>query len=197
MDRWYLMCSLKIPLLAAMGALLLILALPGQATQGEYFSVSGTVTDANWNPIQGALVTLFDNDFNRVTTQETTAAGYFSFQGVSVKSNLCNVRISYTDNTGVDHDIPGYYIPAQTAKGTIVLGPNMTHYDDYALPGSVPHPTPTPDPPTPTPAPSPTPEPSTGDSRRDALFFICGFLAGASAALLAFIIFLRPKPPAR
>lgn len=71
----------KTLLLLIFCAMLLAQAVQAVAVEGEYFSISGTVTDANWNPIPGALVTLYDNDFNRITTQYTTESGYFSFQG--------------------------------------------------------------------------------------------------------------------
>lgn len=44
------MRSAKTLLLLTFAAMLLSAALPASAVEGEYFSVSGTVTDANWNP---------------------------------------------------------------------------------------------------------------------------------------------------
>jgi hypothetical protein len=177
--------------------MLLFTALPASATEGEYFSISGTVTDANWNPIPGALVTIYDNDFNRITTQNTNDQGYFSFQGVSVKSYLCNLRVSYTDASGTEHVLPGYYIPSQTARGTIELDPVQTHYDDYTLPGSQPRVTPTPVP-TPTPAPTATPLPAPAHEDNTVVYmllFIGGAIAGASVATLACFIAMRQKKP--
>lgn len=165
-------------------------AIPASALDGTYFSLSGYVTDANWNPIQGAVVTLYNNDFDRVTTTVTTESGYFAFEGVSVKTNLCSVRISYTEG-GVEHEIPGYYIPALTASGDIRLAANQTHYDNYYLPGSQPHVTPTP---TPSPTPSPTAAPSPTEAPvsqcAQALIFAGGFAIGAiTATLTCFIVF--------
>jgi len=188
----------KTLLTALAGIALIFAALPAHAVDGDYFSISGTVTDANWNPIPGALVILYDNDFNQVTTQDTTSNGYFAFEGVSVKTNLCNLRISYKDAEGTVHELPGYYIPSQTAHGTIELNATMTHYDDYALPGSQPRATPTPVP-TPTPAPTtaPTADPvPQNDNGLYLILFFSGFLTGASMSLLACIVFMRPRKPA-
>jgi hypothetical protein len=178
------------------GIMLLATALPASAVEGEYFSLSGTVTDANWNPIPGALVSLYDNDFNQITTQDTNSQGYFAFQGVSVKSNVCHVRVSYTDSSGVEHKIPGYYIPAITAKGDIQVDPAQTHFDDYYLPGSQPKATPTPAPvPTSNPTATPVPVPANSDTVTPVLLFLAGLLTGASVATLACFIVMRPKKP--
>ena len=189
----------KTLLVLLIGVVLLAASLlPAHAVQGDYFSVSGTVTDANWNPVPGAVVSLYDNDFNIITTQRTTAQGYFSFQGVSVKTNLCNLGVLYTDSDGVDHQLPSYYIPAFTAKDDVQLDPKQTHYDDYTMPGSIPHTTPVP---TPTPTPDPTVVPTADPAPSDntmvyILLFIGGFTTGASVALLGCIVVLRPRKPA-
>jgi hypothetical protein len=188
------MRSTKTLLLLILGAAILTTALQASATEGVYFSISGNVTDANWNPIPGALVTLYDNDFNRIATQYTLANGYFSFEGISVKSYLCNVRIAYTDN-GTEYTIPGYYIPAYPAKDEQHIDPKQTHFDDYYLPDSKPLVTLTPTP-VPTAAPTATPLPeNTTDNSTVTLFllFAGGFIAGASVATLACFIILRPN----
>lgn len=175
--------------------LLLAAALPASATEGVYFSISGSVTDANWNPIPGALVTLYDNDFNRITTQDTNAQGYFAFEGVSVRSNLCNIRIAYTDADGVVHDLPGYYMPSYTASGNILIDPDQTHFDFYTLPGSVPRATPTPMP-TAIVEPTALPTVAPGNGTTDPLvLFSGGFLAGACVAALVCIMAFRLKKP--
>ncbi len=187
------MCSAKTLLLCFLCAVLLATPLPASAVEGDYFSISGTVTDANWNPIQGALVTLYDNEFNRITTQYTSESGYFAFEGVSVKTNLCQIRISYTDSSGT-HDLPGYYIPAITAHGDQHIDPRQSHYDDFYLPGSVPRitPTPTPDP-TATPAEAPAPTASPVSQTAQALIFGGGFALGAVTAALACLVLLRAR----
>ncbi len=190
------MRSAKTLLLLIFAAMLLSAALPASALEGDYFSVSGTVTDANWNPIPGALITLYDFDFNRITTQTTNGQGYFSFQGVSVKSNVFNIRVSYTDENGVQHDLPGYYVPAMTAKGDIVLSGAKTHYDDYYLPGSQPKVTATPVP-TPTQAPAATPQPAqpADNTVVYVLRFSGGAIAGAAVATLACVVAMRSQKP--
>jgi hypothetical protein len=186
------MRSTKTLLLLLFCSLLLAQAFRATAYEGVYFSISGTVTDANWNPIPGALVTLYDNDFNRITTQYTTESGYFSFQGVSVKSNLCNMRVTYTEG-GIEHRIPGYYIPAYPANGEQHIDPDQTHFDDYYLPGSMPKETPTPAPvPTLTPAATPVTDTASDSSQvTQAIIFAGGFIAGSITAALASLIVLR------
>jgi hypothetical protein len=190
------MRSAKTLLLLTFAAMLLSAALPASAVEGEYFSVSGTVTDANWNPIPGALITLYDFDFNRITTQNTNSQGYFAFQGVSVKSNVFNLRVSYTDENGVSRSLPGYYIPAMTAKGDIKLDTAKTHYDDYTLPGSQPRLTATPAP-TITAAPTATPQPAQPADNTVVylLLFIGGAIAGAAVATLACFVAMRTNKP--
>lgn len=190
------MRSAKTLLLLAFAAMLVSAALPASAVEGEYFSVSGTVTDANWNPIPGALITLYDFDFNRITTQNTNSQGYFSFEGVSVTSNVFNLRVIYTDESGAQHELPGYYIPAMTAKGDIRLDAAKTHYDDYTMPGSEPRATSTPMP-TPTQAPAATPQPaqSTDNTVVYMLLFVGGAIAGAAVATLACFIVMRTQKP--
>jgi hypothetical protein len=171
--------------------MLLATSLPASAVYGDYFSISGRVTDANWNPIQGALVTLYDNEFNRITTQDTNENGYFAFEGVNVKTNLCQVRISYTDASGT-YDLPGYFIPAITAHGDQHIDPKQTHYEDFYLPGSVPRVTPTPTPgPTGTPTDVPVPTESPEGQATQALIFGGGFVVGAVTAALACLIVFR------
>ncbi len=190
------MRSTKTLLLLIFAAMLLSAALPATAVEGEIFSVSGTVTDANWNPIPGALITIYDLDFNRITTQNTNSQGYFFFQGVSVKSNVFNLKVSYTDENGVTHSLPGYYIPAMTAKGDIQLDTAKTHYDDYTLPGSQPRPTATPVP-TPTAAPTAAPQPAqqTDNTVQYMLMFIGGAVSGAAVATLACFVVMRTRKP--
>lgn len=189
---------MKTLLILLAGAALLAVALPASASDGVYFSVSGTVTDANWNPIPGALVTVYDNEFNRIITQDTNALGNFLIENVTVKSNTFHLTVSYTDANGEEHDLPGYYIPAITAKGDVKIDPAKTNFDFYTLPGSQPRITPTPIPtPTPYPTAVPTADPAPQDSNAVyVIVFISGFLTGASLALLACIVFLRPRKPA-
>ncbi len=175
-------------------AMFAAMALPAYAVEGDYFSISGTVTDANWNPIPGAVVTLYDNDFNRITTQDTNENGSFYFQNVAAKTYLCTLRVSYTEN-GTAHDIPGYYIKHYPASGVQFVAPEETHYDNYYLPGSVPKVCPTPVA-TPTSTPDPTVAPGPADSNDSAvvsiLLFVGGFIAGAAVATLACYIMMQP-----
>ncbi len=169
-------------------AMLAAMSLPASAVEGDYFTISGTVTDANWNPIPGALVTLYDSDFNRITTQDTTASGNFSFEGVSTKTNMCIIRISYTDANGT-YSIPGYYIPALPAHGRQRLTPEQAHYDNFYLPGSRPRVTPAATL-SPTNAPVPTAAPDNSQGNQ-ALTFAGGFAIGAASAVLGCAIVLR------
>jgi hypothetical protein len=189
------MRSVKTLLLLLIVACIIATAIPASAYKGEYFNVSGRVTDANWNPIPGAYIELYDFDFNLITTQNTTAQGYFSFEGVSVTSNVFNIRVTYTDENGTAHKIPGYYIPAMTAKGDIKIESAKTRFDDYYLPGSQPLVSPTPVPTaTPVPTVAPTPVPESGDSAVIyVLLFAGGFIAGASLATLACFLFMGRK----
>jgi len=191
------MRSTKTLLLLIFCAMLLAQAVQAVAVEGEYFSISGTVTDANWNPIPGALVTLYDNYFNRITTQDTNENGNFYFQNVMTKTYLCTVRVSYTEN-GTTHNIPGYYIKHYPANGVQYIGPEETHFEDYYLPGSVPRVSTTPTV-APTAAPAPTSMPAAelnNNAVTNILLFVGGFIAGTAVATLACFILLRsPKKP--
>ncbi len=192
------MRSIKTLLILLAGAALLAAALPASASEGQYFTVSGTVTDANWNPISGALVTVYDLDYNGIITQNTNEQGHFLIENITVKSNTFHLKVSYTDANGEVHTLPGYYIPAYTAKGDVVVDPAKTNFDFYTLPGSQPRVTPTPVPtatPVPTPLPTATPVPQDSNGLY-VIMFIGGFISGASVALLGCIIFLRPRKPA-
>ncbi len=186
------MRSAKTLLLLLFCALLLAQAVSATAVEGDYFSISGTVTDGNWNPIQGALVTLYDGNFNRITTQDTNQNGNFYFQNIAVKTNTCTVRVSCTEN-GTVHDIPGYYIKFYPASSAQSVAREETHYDNYYLPGSKPRETPTPAPAL-TPTDAPVPATASDNSQvTQALIFIGGFIAGSITATLAcLIVFRRP-----
>ncbi len=188
------MRSAKTLLLLLFCALLLAQAVSATAVEGDYFSISGTVTDGNWNPIPGALATLYDNDFNRITTQDTNQNGSFYFQNVAVKTYLCTVRVSYTES-GTVHNIPSYYIKHYPASGEQFIAPEETHYDNYYLPGSKPRETPTQTPvPTLTPADTPVPASASDNGQiTQALIFAGGYIGGLVTATLAcLIIFRRP-----
>jgi hypothetical protein len=188
------MRSVKTLLLLLFCALLPAMSLQASAVEGEYFSISGTVTDANWNPIQGALVTLFDNDFNRITTQDTNQNGSFYFQNMEVKTYLCTVRVSYTEG-GTVHDIPGYYIKHYPANGVQLIASEETHYDDYYLPGSMPRVSPTvAATPVDTPSPAAAPVANPDSAVTGMLLFVGGFIAGLAVATLASFIVLRRSP---
>jgi hypothetical protein len=189
------MRSVKTLLLLSLCALLLALAAPAFAVEGDSFAIYGTVTDANWNPVPGALVTLFDNDMNQIITQNTDRNGNFSFENMVVKTSLCTVHVTYIDAGGVRHDIPSYYIKRYWAKDVQQVDPRESHYDDYYLPGSMPRVTPTAEPTAtalPTAVPSPTPDPGNG-LMTNILVFIGGSVAGAAVATLACFMVLRPK----
>jgi hypothetical protein len=187
------MRSTKTLILLMFCAMLLAQALHATAVEGDYFSISGTVTDANWSPIQGALVTLYDNDFNPITTQDTNEYGHFYFQNVAVKTYLCTVRVSYTES-GAVHSIPGYYIKHYPANGIQSVAPEETHYDNYYLPGSMPKVCTTPAvTPTATPAPTAVPAAEPNNSAvTSILLFVGGFIAGSAVATLACYILLWP-----
>jgi hypothetical protein len=186
------MRSTKTLVLLIFGAMLVAMSLPASAVEGESFSISGTVTDGNWNPIPGALITLYDGNFNRVTTQDTNQNGSFYFQNVVVKTNVCTVRVSYNEN-GTVHNLPGYYIKYYPANGVQFIAPEETHYDNYYLPGSKPRETPTPAPAL-TPTDAPVPATASDDSQvTQALIFAGGFIAGSvTASLACLIVFRRP-----
>ena len=83
--------------------LLIILALAGMAllcgspAQAGTCTIRGTVTDADGNPVQGALVTLFDANRAEVTTVETDTGGGFAFVNARVDTDVCTVRVFYND----------------------------------------------------------------------------------------------------
>jgi len=189
------MRSAKTLLLLIFAAMLLSAALPASAVEGEYFSVSGTVTDANWNPIPGALITIYDLDFNRITTQNTNSqATSFSRrereverlqpQGIVHRRERRGPQPSWLLHTGDDRE------------GDIQLDAAKTHYDDYTLLGSQPRPTATPVP-TPTAAPAATPQPSRQSDNTVVyvLLFAGGAVAGAAVATLACFIVMRTQKP--
>jgi hypothetical protein len=176
------------------GSLLLAQAFYAMAYEGESFSISGTVTDGNWNTMPGALVTLYDGEFNVITSQDTNQNGSFYFQNMILKTSTCTVRVSYIEN-GTVHSLPGYYTKFHPASGEQSFAPDETHFDDYYLPGSVPRVTPTPTPlPTMTPSDTPIPDAASENSQTtQALIFAGGYIGGMITATLAcLIIFRRP-----
>jgi len=186
---------IKIFLPSVLCILLAALAYPAFAVEGVYFTISGTVTDANWNPIYGADVELYDNYVDHViNTTKTDGNGEFVFENVTVKTNLCTVRVSYTEG-GTTYKIPGYAILHYPATGVQRVDPRETHFDDYHIPGSRPRATPTPTPmPTATPTATPLPSQDPGISvTLGVLLFIGGFASGALiAAIACFIVMRRP-----
>jgi hypothetical protein len=176
------------------GSLLLAQAFYAMAYEGESFSISGTVTDGNWNTMPGALVTLYDGEFNVITSQDTNQNGSFYFQNMILKTSTCTVRVSYIEN-GTVHSLPGYYTKFHPASGEQSFAPDETHFDDYYLPGSVPRVCPTPAV-TPVATPAPTAAQAADPNNNvvvSILLFAGGFIAGASLATLAcYIVLKRP-----
>ncbi len=181
-------------LLFIIGATLAMMALPAHALEGEYFMLSGTVTDANWNPISGADVVLYDNYVDRVINSTTTDQnGNFAFEHVTIKTNLCTVGVSYTEG-GTTYKIPGYNINHYPANGVQKVDLKDTHFNDYYLIGSTPQISATPTV-APTATAVPTPLPITGSDNSPVpsiLLFLGGSISGAVVATLACFIVLRP-----
>lgn len=177
-------------------ALLLALSSPAIAIKGEYFTLSGTVTDANWNPIPNATVTLYDNNFVTIATNTTDSNGNFTFSDQNVSTYTCTVRVQFTQG-GTTYQIPDYYFTWFNAAGIQQVDPSETHYEDYYVPGSVPRVSPSPTmAPTilPTITPMPTVAPTTySPILSDMLFTAGGFIAGAAIAALACFILLRRR----
>jgi len=188
------MCPMKTLLSLLFGSLLLAQAFYAMAYEGESFSISGTVTDGNWNTMPGALVTLYDGEFNVITSQDTNQNGSFYFQNMILKTSTCTVRVSYIEN-GTVHSLPGYYTKFHPASGEQSFAPDETHFDDYYLPGSVPRVCPTPAV-TPVATPAPTAAQAADPNNNvvvSILLFAGGFIAGASLATLAcYIVLKRP-----
>lgn len=174
-------------------AVAVLLAAPAFATGN--FTISGTVSDANGAPIQGADVTLADNYEHPVKTIKTDANGNFLFEDANVSTNLCALLVSYYDgNTTIK--LPGYYIKRYPASGIQHVDPSESRFDFYTLPGSTPNVTAAPTIiATPTPIPTTEPAASGNDILSSMLIFAGGFIAGAAVVSLAFLILQRlPKP---
>jgi hypothetical protein len=174
-------------------AVLMALSSPALAIKGDNFTLFGTVTDANWNPVQNATVTLYDNNFVSIATNTTDTSGNFMFSDMNVSTYTCTIRVQVVQG-GTTHIIPDYYFSWFNADGIQRVDSNETHYEDYYVPGSVPRvsPSPTMSPtilPTITPMPTATPDPASPMS--DILFGAGGFIAGAAIATLACFILLR------
>ena len=175
-------------------AVLLALAAPSMAVKGDNFTLSGTVTDDNWNPVQNATVTLYDNNFAVIATNTTDAGGNFRFSNLYVSTYTCTIRVQVTED-GTTYKIPDYYFDWYDAEGLLAVDPNQTHYEDFYVPGSVPHATPSPTM-APTIMPTITPEPTDAPSPDSPLISAGlpaagGFIAGAAIATLACLIVLR------
>ena len=190
------MRSMKTLLLLIFGAMLLAGASQAFAINGN-FTISGTVSDANWNPVPGANVTLYDNQFNIIAIQLTDANGNFLLENMNASTYTCTVRVQITEG-GTTFKIPDYYFKWYPASGVQYVDPSESHFDNYYMIGSKPRVSPAPTPlpaETPTPTPEPTAVPRT-DMVPSVLIFAGGFIAGVIVAtLVCFFLMRSPKKP--
>jgi hypothetical protein len=185
-------------LLLILGMVLLSIAAPAFALSNEFFTLNGTVSDANWNPVPGANVTLYDNKFNDIANTVTNVNGNFLFQDENVTTYTCTVRVQLMEG-GTLYKIPDYYFLWYRAVGNLSVSPAETHFEDYYVYGSKPMACPTPMPtamPTFTPIPTVVPTAGNDTTVPDILLFVGGFAAGAVIATLAcfFLMHSSRKP---
>lgn len=77
----------------ATGVALGVMALPSWAAD-----LSGVISDADGQPLEGAMVTLVDSEKNRMTTRYTNVNGKYLFEDVSKSSDGVRVRLTgYSD----------------------------------------------------------------------------------------------------
>src|SRR5208337_1469107 len=179
-------------LLLILGLVLLSVAAPAFALPNEFFTMNGTVSDANWNPVPGANVTLYDNKFDVIATTVTDSNGNFIFRDENASTYTCTVRVQLMEG-GTLYKIPDYYFLWYRALGNLSVTPDETHFEDYYVYGSKPRACPTPMPtaiPTSTPLPTAVPTPA-NDTLVDILLLAGGFAAGAIIATLACFILMR------
>lgn len=100
-------------------------------------TISGIVTDAAGNPVQGATVTLFDGDRADVMTIETDSGGQFSFVNVQVGTDVCTVRVFYNDRRQT-YTNPSYFYKWYPATGEQFIDKNYTTLENYRKPTSSP-----------------------------------------------------------
>ena len=100
-------------------------------------TISGTVTDAVGNPVQGATVTLFDGNRADVMTIETDAGGQFSFVNAQVGTDVCTVRVFYNDRHQT-YTNPSYFNKWYPATGEQLIDKNYTILETYRKPTPTP-----------------------------------------------------------
>ena len=97
----------------------LTLAVMPAMSLAETITVTGTVTDANGDPVAGAKVTLMDDSFNTLAATTTDANGNFQFLNASMYgSGLVKALVTYVhdghnystrlENVNWTRCVPGY-----------------------------------------------------------------------------------------
>ena len=91
---------MKMNILVGAAALfaIVLMTVPAIATTGTV-TATGCVTDERSNPVQGATVTLIDDNFRELGTTTSDASGNFKFQDAGLASSPdVKVKISYSHN---------------------------------------------------------------------------------------------------
>ncbi len=74
---------------------LTVAVMPGIVPRGDYHA-TGTVTDANGDPVAGAEVTLLDDSYSVLAATTTDANGNFEFLNISMSgSGLVKAFVTY------------------------------------------------------------------------------------------------------
>jgi hypothetical protein len=187
------MRSTKTLLLLIFGAMLLAGASQAFANNGN-FTISGTVTDANWNPVPGANVTVYDNQFNVIRIQTTDANGQFFMEELNASTFTYKVHVEIIEGA-TTYQVEDYMSKWHQANGVQSIDTSETHFDNYYMVGSMPRVSPTPTP-LPTVTPTPTPEPTAvpEDSLVPSILLVAGgFIGGAIVATLVCFFFMRAR----
>ena len=117
-----------------MAIVTLVFVFMGHASaQTSTFSVSGEVTDANGNPVPGAIVTLIDSNFNVLGTKTTGDDGTYNFLNVVSNTGTVKVEVNITKD-GVTYAVPSYYTNWVNAEGIQIIPSSQTQISDYPPP---------------------------------------------------------------
>ena len=102
--------------------------------EASTFTATGTVTDANGNPVPGAVVTMVDNHYGQVAKTHTDDNGSFLFDNIDIGTLTFKVLTSYTDSSGKTYTVPPEYSNWLNAEGLVKINQTYTQITDFALP---------------------------------------------------------------
>ncbi len=112
---------------------LFIMAFAVADAAAETVTVYGTVIDANGNPVQGADVTIVDNNYVTVAETLSDASGNFEFPGLELGTATFKALASYSDGNKT-YSTPAVYALWHASSGTQYINESETQLPDYAPP---------------------------------------------------------------